>query len=133
MALRRLGGSALLVLALAVVACSPGATVAPTSAPLPTAQPDPPITLQVPAEAAAGSEFQVGWTGEERSGDFVVVVPAGTTTWVESAESPYFNATLGNPMTLTAPAAAGDYEVWFLKGGLETVQLIKARAPLKVT
>ena len=116
-----------------IAACGPAAT--PSAAPLtlPPAPSDPAISLQAPAEATAGSTFAVGWTGQETSGDFFVIVPAGSTTWTETPESPYYNATMGNPITLTAPKTAGDYEVWFVKGNLGTTLIIKARTPLKVT
>ena len=111
--------------------CTPAATAEPTVQPLPT---DPPIAITAPAEVVAGATFQVGWTGHETSGDFFVIVPAGATTWTETPDSPYVNATIGNPATLTAPKAAGAYEVWFLKGDLEsaTIIVIKARSALTV-
>lgn len=50
----------------------------------------------------------------------------------ETADSPYYNVTLGNPVPLVAPKAAGSCEVWFLKGEMGEVDVIKARAPLTV-
>ena len=125
---------ALALATMIVAACSGGgaATGGPSvAASLPPLN-DPPITLEAPAEATAGSTFTVSWSGDETNGDFFVIVPVGTTTWAETAESPYYNATIGNPITLTAPTAVGDYEIWFLKGDMEGVQIIKATAPLKV-
>jgi hypothetical protein len=122
---------ALVVLVVAVAACSG----APTAAPVATADQrptDPPIALTVPAEVASGATFNASWTGKETSGDFLVIVPAGSTTWTESADSPYYNATLGNPSPLVAPRSAGSYEVWFLKGDMGKVIVVKARAPLTV-
>ena len=124
-------GRVMAACALFVAACG-GAGATPTASPI-SLPPDPAITLQAPAEAAAGSSFMVSWTGKETMGDFFVIVPAGATTWVETAESPYFNATMGNPITLPAPKTAGDYEIWFLKGELGRTVVIKAKAPLKVT
>ena len=126
------------LVAMIVAGCSGGgaATTSPTAGPTIAASlpppSDPPITLDAPAEATAGSTFMVSWSGDETKGDFFVIVPVGTTTWAETAESPYYNATIGNPITLTAPKTAGDYEIWFLKGDMERVQIIKATAPLKV-
>ncbi|MEO5703418.1 MAG: hypothetical protein ABIZ52_01265 [Candidatus Limnocylindrales bacterium] len=93
------------------------------------------ITLQIlaPTGIVGGASFEVGWTGTETSGDFLVIVPAGATTWTETAESPYVNATQGNPAKLTAPRTAGSYEVWFLKGGTESIIIVKARSALTVT
>jgi hypothetical protein len=130
---RRLLGL-LVVFAMSFGGCSAGSSAVPstTAAAAPVSS-DPAIALTAPATAKAGSTFGVSWTGKETSGDFLVIVPAGATEWVESADSPYVNATQGNPATLTAPKAAGDYEIWFLKGDTEGVEVVKARSPLKVT
>jgi len=121
------------VLVLLVLAACGGPGATPTAAPtLPPLPSDPPITLSAPAEVAPGSTFQVGWTGTETTGDFLVIVPAGATSWTETPDSPYVNATLGNPAPLTAPKGAGAYEVWFLKGELGTTLVIKARRPITV-
>jgi len=116
--------------AVAVIGCSaPAATITVTVPPPPS---DPPIAISAPSEVTAGATFKVGWTGTETSGDFFVIVPAGATTWTETAESPYVNATVGNPATLTAPKVAGAYEVWFMKGNMGKVLVIKARSPITV-
>ena len=137
MANRARGFVPAVMLAAAVAAgCSTGAASAPPTIAVPSVPvlaSDAAITLSAPPEAAAGSSFSVGWTGKETSGDFFVIVPAGATTWTETADSPYYNATIGNPITLTAPKTPGDYEIWFLKGNLGTVIVTKAKAPLKVT
>jgi hypothetical protein len=116
----------------------PTATIAaPPTTPAPYTLPpvpsDPPITISAPGEVAAGEGFEAGWTGQETKGDFFVIVPAGSTTWTETPQSPYFNVSMGNPTALIAPAAPGEYEIWFLKGQLDTRIVIKARAPLTVT
>ena len=123
-------GAFVVVAAIALAACG-GAGATPTATPdqRPT---DPPITITVPAEVAPGATFNAAWTGKETSGDFFVIVPAGATTWTETADSPYYNATLGNPAPLVAPKAAGAYEVWLLKGDMGAQIIIKARAPLTV-
>ena len=123
-----------IILGLVAAGCTTGPVTAPPAA---TASPgavpsDAAITLTAPAEAAAAATFQVSWSGAETSGDFLVVVPAGAASWTESPDSPYVNATTGNPATLTAPKSAGAYEIWFMKGDTEGVQIIKARAPLTV-
>jgi hypothetical protein len=49
------------------------------------------------------------------------------------SDSPYVNATVGNPATLTAPKTAGSYEIWFLKGNTDGPIIVKARSALTVT
>lgn len=129
---RRRGLIAFGVVAIVLAACGGGSSpTAPAATPdqRPT---DPPIAISVPRTVAPGATFNAAWTGEETSGDFFVIVPAGATTWTETADSPYYNATLGNPAPLVAPKTPGSYEVWFLKGDIGTVIVIKARAPLTV-
>jgi hypothetical protein len=128
---RRAAG--LLLVAALITACGAGTSPSATASAATVAGPsDPAITLTAPAEATAASTFKVSWAGKETSGDFLVIVPAGATAWTESAGSPYVNATQGNPATLTAPKSAGAYEIWFMKGDTEGVQIDKARAPLTV-
>ena len=146
--LRRVG-LVLTVAALGLTGCATGGspTATPASAataspaPTPTLAPytlppvpsDPAISITAPTEVGAGESFEAGWTGEETKGDFFVIVPAGATTWTETPDSPYYNVSMGNPTPLTAPAQPGEYEIWFLKGQLDTRIVIKARAPLTVT
>lgn len=126
----------LLCLSVLLAACGAGSGASPVApsaaASTQPASSDPLITLSAPASAAPGAAFKVGWTGAETSGDFFVIVPAGATTWTEGPDSPYINATMGNPLTLTAPKSAGSYEIWFMKGDTEGPLIIKARSPLKV-
>ena len=138
---QRLRGPRILALgaiAALAAACSTGPTSSvtlasvapvPTTAAVPT---DPTITLTVPAEVGVGKSFTVSWTGAETSGDFLVIVPRGATTWTETPDSPYVNATTGNPATLKAPREAGPYEVWFLKGDTEGQIIVKAKSDLTV-
>ncbi len=112
---------------------APAATHAPVRTPVPAATlTDPAITLTIPRDVQAGKTFEAAWAGKETSGDFFVIVPAGAATWAESADSPYVNATIGNPAKLTAPKTPGAYEVWFLKGDTEGPIIVKARAPIIV-
>ncbi|HUQ44113.1 MAG TPA: hypothetical protein VM451_06855 [Candidatus Limnocylindria bacterium] len=119
----------LILVALAAACSSPGASVAPTSGPPASVASG--ITLQAPAEAAAAASITVAWTGSAGSGDYLVIVPVGTTSYVETTENPYINASIGNPATLVAPTTPGSYEIWFVKG--DTTDQVKARTPLKVT
>lgn len=80
-------------------------------------------TLEAPAQVAAGAKFQVRWTGPDNAKDYVAI---------GSAERPYiaydYTAT-GNTLTLTAPDAAGAYELrYFLAAG----DTIIARRPITV-
>ena len=144
MAYYRLGGDDVNVLrsamAIAVVAavaasgCSSGATptTPPTSAP-PT---DPPTatraapTLDAPAEVAAGSEFEVSWTGGggENSGDYIAILATGATKMTDDAE--YVNISHGPPGKLTAPTTPGGYELIYIVG--DTLDQILARRPITV-
>lgn len=75
-------------------------------------------SVQAPEQVAKGAEFQVAWTGPNGPGDYVTIVPAGSQP---SAYLSYFNTSGGTPGTLTAPDAAGDFEVWYVAGQGPTV------------
>lgn len=83
-------------------------------------------TLSFPESVPAGTTFEVSWTGPNNSGDYLTVVPADAEVgfWRE-----YRYTSTGNPLTFTAPMAAGDYEVRYQSDG--NTGLI-ARAPLTV-
>lgn len=68
----------------------------------------PRIELQAPADIAGGSEFQVTWVGPDSVGDYITIVPAGAPEgdWAE-----YSYTAAGNPVTLHAPYAPGQYEI----------------------
>jgi len=66
------------------------------------------ITLEAPAEVAAGSDFQVAWTGPDGPSDYLTIVPAGA---ADSAYLDYAYTTEGSPITLTAPEEPGAYEI----------------------
>lgn len=83
-------------------------------------------TLQAPADVARGAQFQVTWTGPNGPGDYVTIVPVGSTP---STYLSYSNTTSGSPAILTAPEEAGNYEVWYVAGQGPTVL---ARDPIKV-
>ncbi len=68
-------------------------------------------TLTAPAEVAKAAQFQVTWTGPNGPGDYVTIVPVGSEP---SAYLSYFNTNAGNPGTLTAPDATGDFEIWYV-------------------
>lgn len=84
-------------------------------------------TVTVPPQVAAGAKFSVRWTGPANARDFITVVKAGTAA---RQYGPYAYTSAGNPLALTAPDEAGDYEVRYL-----TAQSYATlgTAPLKVT
>jgi Ca-activated chloride channel family protein len=66
------------------------------------------ITLQAPASVAHDSAFQVTWTGPNGPRDYITIVPAGAPV---GAYTSYAYTADGNPVTITAPSTAGNYEV----------------------
>jgi Ca-activated chloride channel family protein len=86
------------------------------------------MSIEAPDDVAAGATFDVSWTGEPGSGDYLVVVPKGAST---AADAPYVNMSVGAPVTLTAPADPGAYEIWWVEG--DTVDDVLARRDITVT
>ncbi|MHB8789945.1 MAG: VWA domain-containing protein [Desulfobulbaceae bacterium] len=79
-----------------------------------------------PATAPAASEFQVAWQGPAYESDYITLAepsaPAGT-------YDNYAYTRSGNPVTLTAPAEPGQYEVRYL---LSNGTKVLARAPIAI-
>jgi Ca-activated chloride channel homolog len=69
-------------------------------------------TLKAPDTAAKGSKIKVEWTGPKRKGDYVDLVKKGHKD--TSGELSYFYTDRSSTSELTAPAAAGDYEIRYL-------------------
>lgn len=89
----------------------------------------PPASLTAPPTAQKGASIPVTWTGPDRQGDYVDLVPKGFTN--TSGELDYFYTTAGSPGSLKAPDKAGEYEVRYVleaPGG----RRVLAIAPLKV-
>ena len=84
-------------------------------------------TVVGPATVAAGSKFQVKWTGPDNPRDFVTLVKAGTP---DRQYGPYAYTSKGSPLELRAPDTAGAYEIRYL-----TAQSYATlgSAPLEVT
>lgn len=82
-------------------------------------------SLDGPANVGAGKEFDVAWTGPASPGDYITIEPLGATKW--TAES-FFYLYQNHVGTLTAPLAAGNYELWYVAGD-KTVML---REPITV-
>jgi Ca-activated chloride channel family protein len=74
--------------------------------------------LEAPAEVQAGSTIDVTWTGPNAQGDFVTIVTKGTATWTNED---FFYTKDGSPGQLTAPSAAGDYELLYVSGADKSV------------
>ena len=84
-------------------------------------------SIDAPDTVAAGTVFEVSWTGPNGPGDYVTIVKAGVAAWTNE---PYFYTNVGPKSTLLAPIDAGAYEVWYVSGAGDTVQL---RHPITVT
>ena len=72
-------------------------------------------TLEAPAQVAAGTRFQVTWTGPKFARDFIGLGDA------TQKYGPYAYAREGSPITLTAPDKAGAYELRYFLGSGEKV------------
>lgn len=84
-------------------------------------------TLSAPARVAGGAPFSVSWTGPDNPGDFITMVQTGT---AERQWDRYAYTAKGSPAKLTAPDAAGDYELRYLTG---QAYATLARAKISVT
>ena len=65
------------------------------------------------ANAPVSSELVVYWTGPERKGDYVTIVPKGAPA---SQYKSYKYVQSGNPVTLKMPVEPGEYEVRYILG-----------------
>ena len=84
-------------------------------------------TIDGPDAVAGGTEFEVSWTGPNGPGDYVTIVKAGAEKWTNED---YFYTTVGPKGTLQAPLEAGAYELMYVSGAGDTIQL---RVPIAVT
>jgi Ca-activated chloride channel family protein len=71
------------------------------------------VTLDAPATAAPGSVVSIAWTGPANSGDYITIVPAGN---ADGTFGQYTQTSRGSPLTVKAPAAAGDAEIRYISG-----------------
>jgi hypothetical protein len=78
-------------------------------------------------QVAAGSIFQVTWSGPNNPRDFITLVKAGA---AEKSYERYEYTAKGTALTLTAPDVAGEYELRYASG---QEYLTLARAPVTVT
>lgn len=70
-------------------------------------------TLKAPAEAGAGSEVMVEWTGPDNKGDYVTIVPKGAEAGTYKS---YAYTANGNPAKVRALADAGEAEIRYVTG-----------------
>jgi Ca-activated chloride channel family protein len=75
-------------------------------------------TLEAPESATTESAISVTWTGPNYGSDYITIVAAGAP---DSAYLSYANTRNGNPSSITAPAAAGEYELRYVLGQSRTV------------
>ncbi|MBL8264750.1 vWA domain-containing protein [Steroidobacter sp.] len=84
-------------------------------------------SVQGPAEAVAGSAFNVTWKGPNNQSDYITVVAKGAR---EGTSGYYKYSSEGSPAKLIAPLQAGDYEIWYATGQSHTTL---AKATIRVT
>ena len=85
-----------------------------------------PATLQALSEVGAGAVFSVAWTGPNNRGDYITVVKRGAP---DGAYANYRDTKDGNPLQLTAPIEAGEWELRYMT--LES-RAVLGRAPITV-
>lgn len=68
-------------------------------------------TLAAPDQVAAGTRFDVDWTGPAGLGDAIVVVPSGDANAISASARPFTN-----PVVVQAPAQPGNYALRYLTG-----------------
>jgi Ca-activated chloride channel family protein len=82
--------------------------------------------VQGPASAAAGSEIDVSWQGPNNESDYISIAGSGDEGGHYLA---YQYTAAGNPVRITVPEEAGDYEIRYVLGEGDTVM---ATAGLKI-
>lgn len=88
-------------------------------------------TVTAPSVVGAGAAIEAGWTGPGNSGDYIDLVPRGSTA--TSGEIVYVYVRDAVPVAkLRAPTAPGEYDVRYVLQ-LADARKIKATAPLTVS
>jgi Ca-activated chloride channel family protein len=89
------------------------------------------VTLTAPAKVGIGASIEAHWTGPGNTGDYIDLVPRGTTA--TSGEITYVYVRDAIPVAkLQAPTTAGEYDVRYILQ-LASERKIKATAPLTVS
>ncbi len=70
-------------------------------------------TLDAVDSVAAGTTFEVTWTGSNGPKDYVTIMPTGAANW---SGEPYFYTADANPGKLVAPMTAGAFELRYIAG-----------------
>jgi len=70
-------------------------------------------SIEAPATVAAGTEIKLSWEGPDNKKDFITIVEADADP---GKYGKYTYTRDGSPLKLTAPDAAGDYEIRYLTG-----------------
>jgi len=83
-------------------------------------------TVKGPASVEGGQAFEVSWTGPGNATDWIAVSPKGS---ANREYKTYSYTRRGNPVKITAPFEAGEYEIRYLTG--QTYGIL-ARQPLRV-
>ncbi len=84
------------------------------------------IILKAPAEAVAGSQVSIEWTGPGYDRDFITIVPKGT----DDGKYEKWNYTKnGNPLPVTATLTPGEAEIRYMN---ETGNTVLARQPIRI-
>jgi Ca-activated chloride channel family protein len=102
----------------------PGGRQVLAASPLTVTQPA--ATLKADDSVAKGAKVKVEWTGPKRKGDYVDLVKKGQTE--TSGELSYFYTDRESTSDLTAPAAAGDYEIRYVLEAPGGRQVLDRRA-----
>jgi len=84
-------------------------------------------SIKGPPEAVAGSSFPVQWQGPDNARDYVTIVAPGAR---EGDSGNYAYTAQGNPVSLLAPLAPGDYELRYATGQSHATL---TRAPIRIT
>ncbi|HEY0947809.1 MAG TPA: VWA domain-containing protein [Opitutaceae bacterium] len=71
------------------------------------------ITLRIPAAVPAGSVVPIVWTGPNRPGDFLTIVPKG---FVDGKFAAHAFTSKGSPAHVPAPPTTGPWEVRYISG-----------------
>jgi Ca-activated chloride channel family protein len=66
------------------------------------------VTLEAPVAVDRNATFEVAWTGPNGPSDYITIAPAGSP---DGTYLSYQYTSSGSPVTLTAPAEPGAYEI----------------------
>jgi Ca-activated chloride channel homolog len=113
----------------APAATAPAGSVAPSNPNAPAV--DGAASITSPANAVAGAEVKVAWTGPGNASDYIDIVPRGATATTGEIAYAYVKDSKGT-VTLRAPTAAGEYDVRYVLD-MSGARSVKTAAPLTVT